>query len=61
MPITALKGQLDVGTIAMRKMLGSEIAAVFGLAISLLLVSGLSAMVWVGSRVTSSIANDHTF
>lgn len=60
-PIAALKGQLDVGTIAMRKMLGSEIAAVFGLAISLLLVSGISAMVWVGSRVTSSIAKDHIF
>ncbi|MCI5055890.1 MAG: amino acid permease [Flavobacteriales bacterium] len=60
-PIPELKGQLDVGTIAMNKMLGTGLGKVFGLAISLLLVSGISAMVWVGSRVTSSIAKDHTF
>lgn len=60
-PIPELKGQLDVGTIAMNKMLGTDFGKIFGLAISLLLVSGISAMVWVGSRVTSSIAKDHTF
>lgn len=60
-PINELKGQLDVGTITMTKMLGENYAKLFGLAISLLLVSSISAMVWVGSRVTSSIANDHKF
>jgi len=60
-PILELKGQLDVGTIAMNKMLGTEVGKLFGLAISLLLISGISAMVWVGSRVTSSIAIDHRF
>jgi APA family basic amino acid/polyamine antiporter len=60
-PIPELKGQLDIGTIAMTKMLGEDYAQLFGLAISLLLVSGISAMVWVGSRVTSSIAKDHKF
>ncbi len=60
-PIAELKGQLDIGTIAMEKMLGSDFGKLFGLAISLLLISGISAMVWVGSRVTSSIAKDHTF
>jgi APA family basic amino acid/polyamine antiporter len=60
-PIPELKGQLNVGTIAMNKMIGEEYGRLFGLAISLLLVSGISAMVWVGSRVTSSIAKDHRF
>jgi APA family basic amino acid/polyamine antiporter len=60
-PIPELKGQLNVGTIAMNKMIGEDYGQLFGLAISLLLVSGISAMVWVGSRVTSSIAKDHRF
>lgn len=60
-PIPELRGQLDVGTIAMNSMLGEDVGKMFGLAISLLLVSGISAMVWVGSRVTSSIAEDHPF
>lgn len=60
-PIPELQGQLNVGTIAMNKMIGEDYGRLFGLAISLLLVSGISAMVWVGSRVTSNIAKDHQF
>ena len=60
-PINELSGQLNVGTIAMNKILGENYGSLFGLAISLLLISGISAMVWVGSRVTSSIASDHIF
>lgn len=60
-PIPELQGKLDVGTIAMRKMFGEDFGNIFGLAISLLLISGISAMVWVGSRVTSSIAKDYPF
>ncbi len=60
-PIPELTGQLNVGTIAMNKMIGENYGQLFGLAISLLLVSGISAMVWVGSRVTSSIAQDYQF
>lgn len=60
-PIAELRGHLNVGTIAMERMLGEDYGRLFGLVISLLLVSGISAMVWVGSRVSSSIAKDHTF
>lgn len=60
-PIPELKGQLNVGTLAMNRMIGDDYGQLFGLAISLLLVSGISAMVWVGSRVTSNIAKDHRF
>ncbi|WP_236979140.1 APC family permease [Membranihabitans maritimus] len=60
-PIDELKGQLNVGTIAINRMLGVNYGKLLGLAISILLISGISAMVWVGSRVTSSIAKDHRF
>ncbi|MFV0162607.1 APC family permease [Empedobacter falsenii] len=58
-PVENLAGQLDVGTIATQQMLGEKLGNFFGLAISLLLISGISAMVWVGPRVTSSIAKEH--
>ncbi|XLS29607.1 APC family permease [Flavobacteriaceae bacterium M23B6Z8] len=60
-PISDLRGQLDIGTITMNQLLGERSGAFFGLAISFLLISTISAMVWVGSRVTSSIAKDHRF
>ena len=58
-PVENLAGQLNVGTIATQQMLGEKAGNFFGLAISLLLISGISAMVWVGPRVTSSIAKEH--
>ena len=58
-PVDYLAGQLNVGTIATQQMLGEKLGNFFGLAISLLLISGISAMVWVGPRVTLSIAKEH--
>lgn len=58
-PINELRGQLNVGTLAAQKLVGKETGVFFSLAISLFLVSGISAMVWVGPRVTSSIAQHH--
>lgn len=58
-PLNELIGTLNIGTIAIEHMLGSRMANVFSAAISLLLVSGISAMIWVGPRVTSSIAKEH--
>ncbi len=58
-PYQELAGQLNVGTIAIEHMLGTRYATFFGWAISLLLVSGISAMVWTGPRVTSRIALDY--
>lgn len=59
-PLAELSGKLDVGTIAVQRMLGDGYAKIFGAAISLLLISGISAMVWVGPRVTASIANEYS-
>lgn len=59
-PTIELIGKLNVGTIAMEYMLGERAAHFFGIAISALLISGISAMVWVGPRVTSSIAKEYS-
>ena len=59
-PIPELVGQVNVGAIATQKMLGDNVGNLFGLAISLLLISGISAMVWIGPRVTSTMAKHFT-
>lgn len=58
-PFSELAGKLNVGTIGIQHMLGSTAAKVFSAGISTLLISGISAMVWVGPRVTSNIAREH--
>ncbi|MDR1370488.1 MAG: amino acid permease [Dysgonamonadaceae bacterium] len=58
-PVSELTGCLNVGVITMERILGANAASIFGGAISLLLISGISAMVWIGSRVTASIASEY--
>lgn len=55
-PLAELAGKLNIGTIASEHMLGSGFSKIFSGGISLLLISGISAMVWVGPRVTASIS-----
>ncbi len=57
--IPELVGQVEVGEIAAAKMFGSIGGKLFGIIISILLISSISAMVWVGPRVTSSMAGQH--
>lgn len=58
-PLSELVGKLNIGTIASEYMLGPGFAKMFSTGISLLLISGISAMVWVGPRVTASISERH--
>jgi APA family basic amino acid/polyamine antiporter len=58
-PAAELAGKLEVGEIAAKKMFGTDIGKLFGIIISFLLVSSISAMVWVGPRVTASMAGEH--
>ncbi|MDR2130826.1 MAG: amino acid permease [Odoribacteraceae bacterium] len=58
-PATELAGHLNVGTIVMERVVGAKAVTLFSGAITLLLLSGISAMVWIGSRVTASIAAEH--
>ena len=59
-PIADMVGQLNVGEIALSRMLGTGAGELFGIIISVLLISSISAMVWVGPRVTASMAEHHT-
>ncbi|MDR1645371.1 MAG: amino acid permease [Tannerellaceae bacterium] len=54
-----LTGAINVGTPAVEHILGADPAKLMGAAISLLLISGISAMTWVGPRVTAGIAREH--
>ena len=56
-----MEGQLNVASLAAQKMFGKAVGNLFGLAISISLISSVSAMVWVGARITASMANDHSF
>lgn len=60
-PVPELMGQVDVGTLAATEIMGRDMGDLFGLGISLLLISGISAMTWVGPRVTAAMAKDIRF
>ena len=60
-PFSELLGKVEVGQLAAMNMFGSAYGKVFSFVIAMLLVSSISAMVWVGPRVTSSMANRHPF
>lgn len=58
-PYSELAGKLNVGAISVEYMLGATMSNIFSAGISVILISGISAMVWVGPRVTASIAREH--
>lgn len=58
-PYTALAGKINIGTIAVKYMLGDSYSSYFSTAISFLLISSISAMTWIGSRVTYCISEDY--
>ena len=58
-PLHELVGQLNIATPGIRSMLGERAAALFGWGFSALLISGISAMIWIGPRVTASIAREY--
>jgi APA family basic amino acid/polyamine antiporter len=57
-PIDKLAGQLDVAAVAGRYMFGEAGARVVGGLICLGLVSSISAMTWIGPRVTMTMGED---
>lgn len=58
-PLEVLMQKVEVGHLAAESMFGEKIGGWFSVIIALLLASSLSAMVWVGPRITSSMAQDH--
>jgi APA family basic amino acid/polyamine antiporter len=57
-PIDQLAGQLDVAVVAGRRIFGDTGGAVVGGLICLGLVSSISAMTWIGPRVTMTMGED---
>ena len=57
-PVAKLAGQLDVGLIAGREIFGASGGRFAGALICLGLVSAVSAMTWIGPRVTMSMGED---
>lgn len=57
-PVEEMKGQLEVGFVAANHIFGMNIGAMMSGAISLLLVSSISSMVFAGPRVTQVMGED---
>ena len=57
-PISELAGQLDVAVVAGRQIFGEAGGRVVGALICLGLVSSISAMTWIGPRVTMTMGED---
>lgn len=58
-PIFALQGQVEIGQIAAEYMLGNSGARWVSVLIAFLLVSSISAMIWVGPRISRAMSADY--
>ncbi len=58
-PLEVLRGQVEVGQIAAYFAFGDKGGQFISIGIALLLVSSISAMIWVGPRVTRAMADEH--
>lgn len=56
--LTDLQGQLEVGQIASNSIFGTTGGKVISVAIGLILISSISAMVWIGPKVTQVMGED---
>lgn len=58
-PISAMAGQLDVALIAGKHIFGEVGGTIVGALICIGLISSVSAMTWIGPRVTMAMGKDH--
>ena len=58
-PISALEGKIEIGFISATAIFGESGGKIMALVITLLLVSTLSAMIWIGPRVTMVMGEDY--
>lgn len=59
-PIDQLAGKIEVGHVAANNMFGTNGGMIISHAIAFFLISSISAMIWVGPRVTMVMAEDHS-
>jgi basic amino acid/polyamine antiporter, APA family len=57
-PVAKLAGQLDVGLVAGKQMFGEAGGRIVGALICVGLISAVSAMMWIGPRVTMAMGED---
>lgn len=57
-PIESIKGAIDVAALAAHALFGPQVAKAFGIIVAICLLSAVSAMVLVGSRVYYAMAVD---
>lgn len=57
---TGLAGEIDVGHVVAEKMFGNGGGSIVGGLIALMLLANISAMIWVGPRVTRAMADKYT-
>ncbi|MTB51796.1 APC family permease [Lewinella sp. W8] len=55
----ALTGQIDVAQVAAEAMFGRQVGEYVSLLIGVLLLTGISAMIWVGPRVVRAMGDQH--
>lgn len=58
-PMGDLAGQVEIGLISARNIFGNNIGNMMGLIISILLLSSISSMVFMGPRVAQVMGEDH--
>jgi APA family basic amino acid/polyamine antiporter len=58
-PMSDLAGQVEIGLISARNIFGNNIGNLMGLIISVLLLSSISSMVFMGPRVAQVMGEDH--
>jgi APA family basic amino acid/polyamine antiporter len=58
-PRSALEGKIEIGFISATNIFGESGGKIMALVITLLLVSTLSAMIWIGPRVTMVMGEDY--
>ncbi len=58
-PVELLRGRVEVGQVVAQVMFGPGGGRVISFLIAGLLIAGISAMIWVGSRVTRAMAGDY--
>ncbi len=58
-PAALLAGKVEVGQVVAQLMFGAKGGRIISFLIAGLLIAGISAMIWVGSRVTRAMAGDY--
>ncbi len=58
--LEAIRGQLEIGQITAISLFGKKGGAFISFGIGFMLLSSISAMIWVGPRVTQVMAEDHS-